>query len=430
MKKTIVLFMICIISSTYSQEKFTDLNTLLEYASKNSLTLQSNSIKFNQAKKAKLAALLGVIDPTGTQNLSFTDNTKLPVTLFPDESNPGTYNETTFGQRYNTSFEMNTNIKLINFEGWENLKLAKINLDLTNSNSQISLKNLQENIANNYYNIVSLQEQKKSALDYQAIADTLYQIVLNKYNLGLVKQQDVNDSKANFLNAKENTNQIEFSIQQNYLSLKILCDIPEEKEIIIENSNQDSDVFFEPNVVENTLNLDNAVLKEKYALRSFKQAKKYILPNLSFTTNQSSQQYSDTFKVFGGPWYKSSYMGLKLSIPLPNASSMTKKFNAKYDYELAQKSTEQAKIKSVLDTRKLENEFNKNKSQYQAYNEIYILRKDTYGKNKNLYASGLQSLDQTLDSFNAMVNAEYNLISSKISIHLSQARIDINNKIR
>lgn len=430
MKKTIVLFMICIISSTYSQEKFTDLNTLLEYASKNSLTLQSNSIKFNQAKKAKLAALLGVIDPTGTQNLSFTDNTKLPVTLFPDESNPGTYNETTFGQQYNTSFEMNTSIKLINFEGWENLKLAKINLDLTNSNSQISLKNLQENIANNYFNIVSLQEQKKSALDYQAIADTLYQIVLNKYNLGLVKQQDVNDSKANFLNAKENANQIEFSIQQNYLSLKILCDIPEEKEIIIENSNQDFVEFFEPNVIENTLNLDNAVLKEKYALRSFKQAKKYILPNLSFTTNQSSQQYSDTFKVFGGPWYKSSYMGLKLSIPLPNASSMTKKFNAKYDYELAQKSTEQAKIKSVLDTRKLENEFSKNKSQYQAYNEIYILRKDTYGKNKNLYASGLQSLDQTLDSFNAMVNAEYNLISAKISIHLSQARIDINNKIR
>lgn len=430
MKKVFALLMICLISNSYSQQKFTNLNDLLEFASKNSITLQNNSIKFNQAKKAKLAAILGIIDPTGTQNLTFTDNTKLPVTLFPDENNPGTYNEIKLGQKYNTAFEQNTNIKLINFEGWENLKLAKINLSLTNSNSKITEKELQENIANNYYNIVSLQEQKKSAIQNQEVADTLYQIVLNKYNLGLVKQQDVNDSKANFINAKENTIQIEYLTQQNYLSLKILCDIPDEKEIVIENNDQNHIVFFEPVVEENTLDLDNAILKEKYALSNFKQIKKSNSPTLSFFMNQSSQEYSDTFKVFGGNWYKSNSLGLKLSMPLPSASSMTKKNNAKFEYQLAQKNTEQAKIKSVLEAKKLETEYSKNKSQFQSNNEIYILRKDTYSKNKNLYESGLQSLEQTLNSFNAMVNSGYDLISSKINTHLTRAKIEINNKIK
>ncbi|WP_163407894.1 TolC family protein [Flavobacterium ajazii] len=431
MKKTIVLLMICYISNTYSQERFTSLNAVLEYASKNSLTLQGNSIRYNQAKKRKLAAIVGILDPLGGGNLSAINNSKLPVTLFPDVSNPGVYNETKFGKKYNTSFEQNISVKLLNLEGWENLRLAKINLDLTNSNSQITIKELQENIANNYFNIVSLQIQKKSALQNQTVADTLYQIALNKYNLSLVKQQDVNDSKANFLNTKENVNQIEYLIQQNYLSLKNLCDIPEEEEIVIENNNPDFVQIFNPNVLENTLNLDNAILKEKYALRNFEQTKNYTLPNISFIFNQSSQRYSDPFKVFGGTWYKSSYIGLNFSFSLPiNAGNMAKKFNAKYEYELTQKATKQARIKSTLNVRNLENEYNKNKSQYQSNNEIYILRKDTYEKNKRLYISGQQSLDQTLNSFNAMVNAEYNLISSKINIHLIEARIDINNKIR
>lgn len=430
MKKIILILILLIVSHTRAQEKFTDLDGLLVYASKNSLTLQSNTIKLTKAKKAKLAAVISILDPTGTQTLTFKNNTKLGVTLFPDENNPGKYNEIKLGQQYNTSIDQTLDIKLINFEGWERLKLAKINIDLTSSNSMITLKELQENIAANYYNIVSLQAQKVSAVQNQAVADTLYQIASNKYLQGQVKQQDVNDSKSAFLNAQENTNQIQYLIEQNYLSLKILCDIPEEKEITIENKKEDFSELFVPTVEENKLNVENSMLQEKYALRSLKQIKRSILPSLSFITNSSSQQYNDTFKLFEGTWYKSSYMGLKLSMPFPDYTMTSKKYNAKYEYELAKNSSQQAEIKSALEVKKLENEYSKNKSQFLSNKEVFALRKDTYVKNKNLYAEGLQSLENTLSSYNSMVNAEYSLISSRINVDLTLAKIDINNKIR
>ena len=56
--------------------------------------------------------------------------------------------------------------------------------------------------------------------------------------------------------------------------------------------------------------------------------------------------------------------------------------------------------------------------------------REWFEKNKNLYAEGLISIDRTLNSFNAMLNANYNLITSKVSILLAQSKIDINNKIK
>ena len=105
----------------------------------------------DQAKKAKLAAALGTIDMNGALlSAQFTDNTTLGVNLFPAEifgGEPGTFKEVQMGVRYNTNLTNYADIKLVNPAGWSNLKLSKINIDLTSSNNQLTLKNLQENIA-------------------------------------------------------------------------------------------------------------------------------------------------------------------------------------------------------------------------------------------------------------------------------------------
>jgi hypothetical protein len=60
--------------------------------------------------------------------------------------------------------------------------------------------------------------------------------------------------------------------------------------------------------------------------------------------------------------------------------------------------------------------------------EILAIQRDTYFKNRNLYTEGVQGIDRTLASFTAMVNAEYNLIATQVSLALAQAKIDIHNK--
>jgi len=418
--------------SALAQKSFHSLEAFIAYSQEKSLVLQSNQIRLEQAQKAKLAAILGTADPLASITGSFINNTKLPVNLFPAEAfggQAGTYRQVQMGVQYTTATTQSIDIKIINPAGWENLKLAKINIDLTESNNQISQKNLQESIATSYFNILTLQEQLKSTQRNLSVADTLRQIAQNKYDLGLSKLQEVNDTKVNYLAVQENIRQIEFLIKQHYIILKILCDIPENEEIKIEQS-VDFQNTARPSIEASSLTTNNSLLKEQYAWSTFNQTRKTSLPTLSFVASNSYQLFNTEFKMFDGNWINSNYIGLKLNFVLPNATMIANKTQARYNYELTKKATEQARIKASLESTQLANDFDKMASQASTNQEIYDLRKDSYQKNKNLYHEGLLGLDQTLNSFNAMINAEYSLISSKISVLLNQSKIDIHNKIR
>jgi outer membrane protein len=427
-----IILILSVFESATAQQTFNSLNDVIEYANKKSITLQTNDIRLNQIKKAKLAALISIPDISGNVlSASFTDNTRLPVSLFPAETfggQKGEYREITTGVQYNTTANTYVDIKLLNLQSLENLKLAKVNIELTVSNNQLSTRSLHESIAPIYFNIITLQEQLKSSRQNLAVADTLFQIVRNKYQQGLAKQQDVNDAKVSILNTKEGINQIEFLIKQYELSLKILCDIPESETLTL---NQTVDNTFStnlPNIERNNLTTFNSMLKEKNAEISYKSAKLALMPTMSFVFSNSYQVFNPEFSILGGKWINSNYLGLKLNVPIPSANTISKKTSAFYDYQLAQKNTEQVKIKADLDHRQLSNDYEKALSQYTTNREVLALRKDSYDKNKNLYTEGVLGLDQTINSFNAMINANYNLISSKINVLLAQAKIEINNK--
>jgi outer membrane protein len=428
-KQITTLIILVLLSNVKAQQVFPNLDSLLQYATKKSIAIQTNDIKICQAKKAKLAAILTIPDPTGGMNLTYTDNTTLPVNLFPDVNNPGKFNEVQIGQKYSTLFNQSLDIKLINLAGWENLKLSKINIDLSNSSQQLAIKSLQENIAINYYNILNLQQQINNSKQNLLIADTLFNIAEAKYSKGLVKQQDVNDSKVNVLNAKESIEQLAYLLKQYYLSLKVLCDIPENENISIQQSpQQNNNQLAAPTL--NTLGINNSLLKEKYALTNYRQVFKSTLPTFSFTTNNSYTLYNQEFKLFDGKWFKGSSIGFKLSMPLPSASSISNKSKAKFDYEIAKKTTEQETIKANLTKEQLNVDYYKALSKEKNNKQVLELRKDSYNKNRILYEQGLLSLDQTLNSYTAMVNAEYSLTTSTINVQLAQAKININNTIK
>jgi hypothetical protein len=70
----------------------------------------------------------------------------LPVNLFPAEilgGQAGTYKEVQLGVQYQTNFNLNLDIKLFNRQGWENLKLSKINVEMLASDNKICMKTRQ-----------------------------------------------------------------------------------------------------------------------------------------------------------------------------------------------------------------------------------------------------------------------------------------------
>lgn len=421
------------ITQTRAQVVFTSIDSLLTYATARSINLQTGNIKLQQARQAQLAAALNIPEITGGAAFSYTNNTKLPVNLFPAETfggQPGTFREIQTGVQYVTHLNENIEVKLVNLKGWENFRLAKLNILATSSDNQLTLKTLYSNIAATYFNIVSLQQQYLSTLQNIAAADTLWQVVKQKYLLGLVKQQDVNDAQVSLLNSQSTAQQIQYTIAQQYLALKLLSDIPISDSISINQSI--APITATPTVATSSLLVQNSLLKEKVAWSNYKQYKYSLYPTLSFFQSATTQQYNTQGKWFDGSvrWIPSSYIGLRLNIPLPSANALAQVSKAKYDYQMAQKTTAQQKIKADLEAQQLLVDFNKAAAQVTYTQQLYQLQADTYQKNRNLYKEGLIGLDQTLTSFNAMANSHYNLIAAQVSVQLAEAKIDINNKIQ
>ena len=201
---TIVL-LISNLSYALAQRTFTSLDALLAYSSTKSISMQSNDIRLLQAKKAQLAAIIGIADPQANISGSFLNNTQLPVNLFPAEifgGQKGEFREVQTGVKYNTSSAQSLDIKLLNLEAWQNLKLSKINIEITQTDNKLNQKSLYENIASTYYNIVQLNAQLESTKQNLLVADTLLQVTENKYKQGIAKQQDINESRVNQLTIK------------------------------------------------------------------------------------------------------------------------------------------------------------------------------------------------------------------------------------
>ena len=71
----------------------------MNLANARSLTLKNGEIQLSQAKKAKLASILGVLDPTGNVAMTYQNNTQIPVNFIPSEilgGQQGTFQEVKF----------------------------------------------------------------------------------------------------------------------------------------------------------------------------------------------------------------------------------------------------------------------------------------------------------------------------------------------
>ena len=417
-----------------AQHSFNSLDALFNYANQKSTVLRSDSLKLDQAKKAKLAALLAIPDLNANVGLNVTDNTKLPVSVFPAEAfggAPGTYREVQTGIQYTNNFNQYAEVKLINASGWQNYKLARINIATTNIDNKISKKILYENITNCYYNIITLQAQQSSTTENIKVSDTILQIVTNKHDAGIARQQDVNDAQASYINATESLRQIQSVIASQYLTLKILCDLPESEDIFISEL-PGSGKGAEPILSINELNYISSYNKQQYAMASYKQSKRTLLPSLNAFASNNNQQFSDNFSLLDQHvnWINSNYIGLKLSWQIPTANTIAQISKAKYDYLLSVENTEHQRLKANLDFEQLKIEYSKSVSQSNSNKLVAMLREDTYRRNLENSREGIISLDKLLLSYNEMVNSSYTSISASVSVLLNESKIKIYNKIK
>jgi outer membrane protein len=440
--KTIIIYLICLlgfISSIQAQTevKFTKLDSLYAYADKNSSVTKTNYQQTLLAKYQKIAALANVVNLRNPITFSLTDNTTLPVSFIPLSVLTGGrqsgFEKITLGQQYVSNFNITPQIDLINPGTWAQIKTANINEELTATTNLLNKKSLHESIAACYFNIISFKEQVDITNKNLLATDTLLLIVSNKFAQGLVRQQDVNDATVNKLVLQDKLNQLKISLEQQYNSLKILCEMPQNTKLNIEDELSYNQQFTPDMEASSQLQVRANILQMEYAKADLRTNRLSNLPVLSLLYSNSYYQNSVS-RFFDGnpnnPWLNSAYFGAKVTFNLPDVNHILSSRNAKINYQTALINMNHSKLQNDISNNQLHLDYEKAYSQFTINQQISKLKEDNYKMALNQYNQAILSFNNLLIAFNDMLVSRFNYSSSLANLMYTKSKIDINNTIK
>ena len=414
--------------------RFTSLDSLLNYAEQNSITIKTTEQHALLAKWQKISAQAGLVNFRMSTNFYMTNNIELPISFMPGEAfggEPGTFKEVTMGQQYTGNLNIAPQIDIINPAAWAKLQSAGKNSELTTVNNLLAKKLLFESISAAYHNIVSLQEQIELTKKSLLIADTLLINMENKYSEGIERQQDLNDARINKLTLADKLKQLEVSLQQQHLSLKILCDVPDNITILIDEPvdyNQNIAVGLE---VDNQLVYKSSLLKYDIAKADLKANHLMQLPTVSFVYYEAWQRNSNImFFDKDSQWLNSRYVGLKLSLPFPDVNRLTQTKISKVNSTIALQNAEHTKLQNDNNNRQLVLDYEKAFSQFTMAKQIYELKAQNYQLAMNQFTMDILSSDRLLIAFNDMIASRLNSSSALANLLYLKSKIDINNTVK
>ena len=247
-----------------------------------------------------MAAIGNTVNPRVPTTLSVTDNTKLPVSFLPAEifgGPAGTFREITLGQEYITSFTIAPQLDIVNAGAIAKVKSAKISEEITVTNGLLTQKNLLESVAACYHNILSMKAQQRVLEKNFQIADSIAILVENRYQAGLARSQERNETAVNKLAIRDKIEQLDYLIENQHLMLQILCDIDAKTKLVITAELPATDTLNIQPTASSQLQVRYWQLQKAFAKAELKAAYWSHTPTLSFVSSISWQNNSNNNDV-------------------------------------------------------------------------------------------------------------------------------------
>lgn len=430
----IIFFISCSLTAgAQSPLSFRSLNEVFVYADAHSVTFKNATQQVLYNKSQTLAAKLDRWKLKGDANLTTTDNTKLGVTFIPAEifgGPSGTYRQVTFGQQYVTSANFAPQIDILNPFAMAQVRTARASEHVTNATNLLNKKSLYESVAGAYYNILSYQWQIKVTKNSLENADTLTTIMVNKQQEGVARQQDVNNAKANQLSILDKLQQLEVNLEEQYSSLKLLCDIDANTPITIEESadlaNYDANL-----TATGYLTQLQSEWQLKYQEADLRANKRWFMPTITLFSSLGWQQNTNNHPFDGSRWINSNYVGVKVAIPIfPDVSKLSAVRADRINVAVAKNNFAHAARQDSVNNQQLQLEYQKAFKSARLAGEIAALKEDSYYKNLNIYKEGILSATDLFTAFNDWLNNSLNAVSQQAGSDYAKSKIMINNIVK
>lgn len=419
-----------------AQEKlvFRTVDEVLTYAGEHSQALRNAGHQSVIARNQTLASQWNQFNLRGQASFSVTENIQLNTNFIPAElvgGPAGTFRPVTFGQKHESRFAFTPQIDLFNPYAAALIRTSKSNEELTRVNNLLDKRALYESIAAAYYNILSYQWQLLVTRKSFGNADTLCKIFRNKHQEGTARGQDVNIALANRLTVQDKLQQLEVQLEQQYNNLKLLTDIDS---AIVVRVSADNEVLLKAGptikIVSNLLQRQ-AEWQIKYNEASLRADKRWFYPTVSLFSSFGTQQVTNNHFFDGSRWFGTSYIGLRLNLPLlPEPSRVIAVRNARINLQIARNTEQHSILQDKINNNQLGLDEQKAVRSYQAALDIETLRKDAYDKNLNIYHEGILSAIDLINSFDDWLNSSLNAAAQKANALYARSRINIYNTIK
>lgn len=301
-----------------------DLETALRIAHDNNPTIKIADIEIQRvdyAKKEAIGALLPSLNAVG----QYTDNVMKQVMFMPESFSALMGGQKYMEMGYKNSYNgvLSTQIPIVNFTLWQNIKNKQNDIDIIIEKSRASKIEMTKQVKDAYYGVLLsksslkvLEQSHKNALEtLKNIENSYKQGVVSEYDF-IRAQVNVNNLNPILINAK---NGVELAIMQ----LRMILSLPAEQNIetqeTLESFNKNISLFSQ--IDKETALTQNSDLKIlDYNITALENQLKLIntqhLPMLSASGNYIYQTQSEDFNFKEYNWVSSASIGLQLTVPL------------------------------------------------------------------------------------------------------------------
>lgn len=296
----------------------------VDYALKNSWRVKNAltdvKIQLQTNREVTSAAL-----PQVTGYVSGTDYFDIPTSLVPGEfiGQPGTYIPVQFGTKYIGNYGLDLKQLLFDGQVFVGLQARDASIEYANANVAVTQEMIRANIYKIYYQLVVARKQIEIFDINITRNEKLLHETSEMFKNGFKEKLDVDKLTVTISNLRTDKIKVENRIKTGYVALKYLMGMPVRESLILKDTLNEADLR-EQLIAEDSAQYKSR--KEYQALKiteklnefNIKRYKMSYLPTVSLSASyaQNAQRQSFNFFKSGEPWFKSTFIGLRIDVPI------------------------------------------------------------------------------------------------------------------
>lgn len=327
MKRSIpgmALFFLALLPAlSFAQEKHEfSAKEAVDYAKKNNAQVK-NALLDIQIQEQTNREVTAAAYPQINGNLNGIGYISIPTNLLPGEffgQPAGTYIPVKFGTKFNESAGVSLQQLLFDGQVFIGLQARTATIAFARKKEEVTEENIVANVYKIYYQL-SASKNQLSILDANiARVQKFLNDTKKLFENGFAEKLDVSKLEVQLSNLNTAKQKALNSINNGYLGLKLLMGMPMNDTLVLTENVNEADIR---NGVLDAMNYNYTDRKEyqyaeigrqlnEYNIRRYRLSK---IPTVSLSSNFTTSRQANKFG-FGAPWFKTSYIGLNVAIPI------------------------------------------------------------------------------------------------------------------